>query len=196
MEFYDNLNISPYAQIDYLSHFGILGQIRGVRNGPPYPLGQGDHSAAQVKAAKAAGIKVGASSGKGSIDNVEPKKDTESRVETPEERKANKDKAIKSGDLNQIRKYRDDMTNSELKDAMDRIGLNKKLSDIDVPPSTLDRIESLVNTADRVVNMAGKVVKGYNLAATVHNSLEKDPKKQWVMIEKKKDEKKKDDKKN
>ncbi len=35
---------------DYLSHHGILGQKWGMRNGPPYPLGAGDHSAAEKKA--------------------------------------------------------------------------------------------------------------------------------------------------
>ena len=35
---------------DYLAHHGILGQRKGVRNGPPYPLGASDHSAAEKKA--------------------------------------------------------------------------------------------------------------------------------------------------
>lgn len=35
---------------DYLSHHGILGQKWGKRNGPPYPLGVGDHSASEKKA--------------------------------------------------------------------------------------------------------------------------------------------------
>ena len=34
----------------YLSHHGILGQKWGDRNGPPYPLGSGDHSAREKKA--------------------------------------------------------------------------------------------------------------------------------------------------
>lgn len=34
----------------YLSHHGILGQRWGKRNGPPYPLGASDHSAAEKKA--------------------------------------------------------------------------------------------------------------------------------------------------
>lgn len=34
-----------YYSDDHLYHHGILGQEWGVRNGPPYPLGSGDHSA-------------------------------------------------------------------------------------------------------------------------------------------------------
>ena len=33
-----------------ISHHGILGQKWGKQNGPPYPIGSGDHSAAEKKA--------------------------------------------------------------------------------------------------------------------------------------------------
>ena len=35
---------------DYLAHHGILGQRWGKKNGPPYPLDSGDHSASERKA--------------------------------------------------------------------------------------------------------------------------------------------------
>ena len=34
---------------EYLAHHGIRGQKWGVRNGPPYPLGEKDHSASEKK---------------------------------------------------------------------------------------------------------------------------------------------------
>jgi len=35
---------------EYLAHHGILGMKLGKRNGPPYPLGEEDHSASEKKA--------------------------------------------------------------------------------------------------------------------------------------------------
>lgn len=39
-----------YDSNDYLSHHGIQGQKWGKKNGPPYPLSAGDHSASEKKA--------------------------------------------------------------------------------------------------------------------------------------------------
>lgn len=39
-----------YVPDTYLAHHGILGQKWGRKNGPPYPLGSSDHSAAEKKA--------------------------------------------------------------------------------------------------------------------------------------------------
>lgn len=39
-----------WAPTNYLAHHGIKGQKWGVINGPPYPLGSGDHSASEKKA--------------------------------------------------------------------------------------------------------------------------------------------------
>lgn len=44
--------MEKWRQDLYLAHHGILGQKWGKRNGPPYPLGPGDYSAAEKKARK------------------------------------------------------------------------------------------------------------------------------------------------
>lgn len=185
-----------------LSHHGILGQRKGVRNGPPYPLGLNAHSSAQKQAAKSAGIIVGGSSGKGSIANLfkrkkpvqqaapkeQPKQ--QERPETPEEHKAKREAAIKSGDPNKIRKYRDELTNDELQKAINRVSLNKQLAAIDVPPSAFDKIDKAMKTVDKITNWVGTGIKVYNTAATVHNSFS-DKDDQWKKIDGNKEDKKK-----
>lgn len=51
-------NYSFHFKDDSISHHGIEGQQWGVRNGPPYPLGSGQHSRAEVRAAKKENKKV------------------------------------------------------------------------------------------------------------------------------------------
>lgn len=108
----------------YLEHHQILGAKWGKRNGPPYPLGSGDHSSAEKSAAKAAGVKVGQDSGKGSIANVK-KKSTRSKsakkVMTEEEKRAAAVEAVKSGDRKKIAKYASYLSSQELQDAENRV---------------------------------------------------------------------------
>lgn len=112
------------AGMSYLEHHGILGQKWGKKEGPPYPLGSGDHSSAEKSAAKAAGVKVGQDSGKGSIANVK-KKSTSSKsakkVMTEEEKRAAAVEAVKSGDRKKIAKYASYLSSQELQDAENRV---------------------------------------------------------------------------
>lgn len=112
------------AGMSYLEHHGILGQKWGKKEGPPYPLGSGDHSSAEKSAAKAAGVKVGQDSGKGSIANVK-KKSTSSKsakkAMTEEEKRAAAVEAVKSGDRKKIAKYASYLSSQELQDAENRV---------------------------------------------------------------------------
>lgn len=112
----------------YLEHHQILGAKWGQKNGPPYPLGSGDHSSAEKSAAQAAGVKVGSDSGKGSIENVKKKKSgAQNQVKKPkkemtdEEKREAALKAVKSGDKKKIAKYAEYLTSQELQDADNRV---------------------------------------------------------------------------
>lgn len=122
----------------YLEHHQILGGKWGVMNGPPYPLGRGDHSASEKSAAKKAGIKVGSDSGKGSIENVEKKKSSvqnkpkKSKKElTPEEKREKALEAARSGDAKKIAKNMDQLSTEELRDATDRARYKNQLTSED-----------------------------------------------------------------
>lgn len=120
--------------MEILEHFGILGQRKGVRNGPPYPLGRGEHSASEKKAAKAAGVKVGSDSGKGSIENVKKKTNTQNAVKKPkkelteEEKREEALKAARSGDRKKIAKYMNYLTTNELQEAETRARVKSNIT--------------------------------------------------------------------
>ena len=115
-----------YFDKDYLEHHQILGAKWGKKNGPPYPLGSGDHSSAEKKAAAAAGVKVGKDSGKGSIENVKKKKKAPL---TEEEKRLKAEEARLKGDSKNINKYMDKLTTDELRDAQTRAQIKKSLSE-------------------------------------------------------------------
>lgn len=116
---------------DHLKHHQILGAKWGKKNGPPYPLGKGDHSASEKRAAEKAGVKVGKDSGKGSIENVKGSSGSNQHAKkaplTEEEKRLKAEEAQLKGDSKNITKYMDKLTTNELKDAEDRARIRKNL---------------------------------------------------------------------
>lgn len=112
------------AGMEFLEHHGILGQKWGKLNGPPYPLGRGNHSSAERSAAKAAGVSIGSNSGKGSIENVKNNstrsKSTPKRELTDAEKREKALEAARSGDKKKLAKYMDYLTTDEIREAQTR----------------------------------------------------------------------------
>lgn len=83
---------------NYLKHHGILGQKWGKRNGPPYPLGSGKHSASERKAGWRKSLDGGSGT---SIRKTRKKTSTASKAKdfqlTDEQKKALKIGAIAVG---------------------------------------------------------------------------------------------------
>ena len=158
-----------------MNHNGILGQKHGVRNGPPYPLDEGDHSSSEESAAKKAGISVGTSSGKGSLDNVESanKKETSDKKESSSDtsqKKPTKEDIVNSGDIKLIQSSMKDLNLTELQTAIAKrslmIQVNKTAN-----PSTVKKLQETTQTLKDISVSAENVISFYNTGAKILNSL-------------------------
>jgi len=137
-------------------HHGIGGQKWGEQNGPPYPLNPNkDYSKAEKKAMK-----------KEYRKEVRRQKKERKRNEKEEERKKRlaeeearleeeKNKAIKSGSIKDVDKYKDRMTNEELKEAMERIKNIQSFEDLKIKDLTIEN--------DRIQKELDKITKENNL---------------------------------
>lgn len=163
---------------DYIAHHGILGQKWGDKNGPPYPLGSGDHSSAEKKAASAAGVKVGKDSGKGDINNVKnkPKQNPLEKMKTDKQRKqalekareakakkaeekaaaeaheAERKKALDSGDYKEIQKYANESSYEELQRAVNKANVMQQLNQkvVDSTPVEKDIWNKLDDASNKI----------------------------------------------
>lgn len=75
-----------FSRDEDLSHHGILGQKWGKRNGPPYPLGAGDHSASEKKAGWRKSLDKKVDSGKEKTYTAK-RRSADSKKLTPEQKK-------------------------------------------------------------------------------------------------------------
>ena len=158
-----------------LKHHGVLGQKYGVKNGPPYPLDEGDHSSSEESAAKKAGISVGTSSGKGSLDNVESsnKKESSDKKESStdvSQKKPTKEDIVNSGDIKLIQASMKDLNLTELQTAIAKrslmIQVNKTAN-----PSTVKKLQETTQTLKDISVSAENVISFYNTGAKILNSL-------------------------
>ena len=159
----------------FVKHHGVLGQKHGVKNGPPYPLDEGDHSSSEESAAKKAGISVGTSSGKGSLDNVESstKKESTDKKESSSDisqKKPTKEDIVNSGDIKLIQSSMKDLNLTELQTAIAKrslmIQVNKTAN-----PSTVKKLQETTQTLKDISVSAENVISFYNTGAKILNSL-------------------------
>lgn len=171
---------------NYLEHHGILGQKWGKKNGPPYPLDENDHSAAEKKLNKftPSGVVAKYKDHKKKVQRQKALKKARATKaanaeakKAAEEHEAAKQKALQSANAKEIMKYRDELTDAEMRDAVARIGWDETLKK-KVKEQNPDAITKAVNTIDKYGKIAGKVgdatgnfTKMYNNIAKVLNTV-------------------------
>lgn len=158
---------------EFLEHHGILGMKWGVQLGPPYPLTGA--AAAAAKARKAAGkvagkIKEGYTANKVKRAEKAQVRAQKQAAEKQERFEKAKQKVIRSGDPELVRKFQNKLTTQEFTEAVTRCNLNKSLTPSSA--STLKTLSEKVKTRTDYINTG---IKAWNTAATIYNTFHKDP---------------------
>ena len=99
---------------------------------------------------------------------------TEPHKETAEEHRAKVQRAIKSGNRDEVKKYAIDMTSNELRDAMAKVDLMQQLNKSAPKKTVLDRIDTTMNTLNRISYYYTTATNTWNNFARAYNSLNKD----------------------
>lgn len=168
-----------------LYHHGILGQRWGRQNGPPYPLGEGDHSSAEKKQAKKS-----VSTLRGYLKDRKIKKkrnaalqkarqvraENKQKAEEAKQHEAEKQKALSSGSAADVLKYQGELSNQELMNAINRLSYEKQLKDISQKDivTTADKVDNVMKKIDKARDWAEKGIKAYNTVAKIVNAVNED----------------------
>lgn len=114
-----------------LYHSGILGMKWGHRNGPPYPLTGAQRSGAEKKGGSPIAKAIRTLTDSGYRKRVAAAKKAQITRAKKKQREEDRTKALKKGTASDVLKYRGEVSNKELQDAIDRIKLENQLEDLD-----------------------------------------------------------------
>ena len=170
MEYYGNLNVSPYVQ---LYHHGITGQKWGITNGPPYPLSPSISTGSSLKRTTgSSGITYGGPFRKKktkSVYRADGDNPTNNEVVDEEQRRKAKEKILRKADPREVKAHYQELTNDELNTALSRIRsieeLNKR---IPKDKTKLEKLDDLTKKINTVSNFTKATVDLYNNASRAY----------------------------
>lgn len=155
---------------DELYHHGTAGQKWGVRHGPPYPLSRLKNSIGARARRRAAARKAAAS--RVANDTV-PQNDTKAEVHKSSSKRRQeetqtaraKNDVLTRGSARQVLQYhrQNPFTNTELKDAIERIKFENELSSLDRQSQTtlldrLTRFQSYTDVTSKLIANVSSII--------------------------------------
>lgn len=140
---------------DEIFHYGIMGMHWGIRRFQPYPKGYKGKGKVIGEAAKASKQQSGQGEGV-----------------SEEEYAAEKERVLRSGSASEVLRYKGQISNQELQNAVNRINLETRLRDISAKEKTrgLDRIDKSMKTIASITGWATIGIGAWNTIANVWNS--------------------------
>lgn len=151
-----------------LYHSGILGMKWGHRNGPPYPLTGTQRSGSEKKGGSPIAKAIRTLTDSGYRKRVAAAKKAQITRAKKKQHEEDRAKALKKGTASDVLKYRGEVSNKELQDAIDRIKLENQLEDLD--RARLTRSQKYVDDFFGA-NGVGRVAGYAKNAATLVSSL-------------------------
>lgn len=163
-----------------LYHHGILGQRKGQRNGPPYPLSRSQHSSTEKRLAKISssrGAKVAQKAAvkayKNKVKTLNANKKKADQQKREQEKLASKKaKLLKTRNISKIYKNANLFTDDELKNISNRFKLENDLKDIK-NQGFINKGKNFVNTLDIAANATDKASKIATNGVSIYNNVAK-----------------------